>query len=957
MADNQWIKQVAAAALVQFDEAMQILALVGGKRQGKEYLPLNPRRADRAPGSFSINTDSGAWMDGATGDKGKDLVSLAAYVWHVKQTEAGRQLAAHFGIAVPDAQRSATRNQNCGGNGSASAAPKKSLVAAESSGDVCVIPVPDDAPPPPAAHKRHGRPAKRWAYRDAAGRVCFYHDRYEPKGERKQFAPLTLWRSAGGKLGWQFKAAPVPRSIMNADQLAQRADALVVIVEGEKAADAAALLWPDAVAVCWQGGAQAVERADWRPLAGRDVVLWPDADDPGAACMDKLARVLHGLGVDRVRRLDLAQLAKVASIDAAGAAILTAGEPLAEGDDAADLAARGWTAAHFNQAREAAGFLVEIPATMAAPQSSLAQGDRNPERGSGRENAACILASRRFSVEPGGVYFIEPEKAPRWVCPLLEVVALVRDPHGEGWGKLVRFKDPDGLDKRRIIPDAMLSGDGTELERTLRGAGLKVAPSGKALLRQYLIESSPEARARVTDRTGWHECSDGGAAFVMPSQAFGTGSEEWLFQTDALGSHAFAARGSLAGWREEVSALCVGNTRLAFSVCMAFASPLLRVTGAESGGFHLRSGSSDGKTTCLHVGASVCGGSDYMQRWRATDNAFEGVALRHCDAPLFLDEIAQVEPRVAGETAYMLANGEGKNRAGKDGGIRAKSRWRLLFLSAGEVGLAQHMGEAGKQAKAGQELRLAEIPADAGAGLGVFEDLHGAANGAEFAKALDRAINRHYGTAWLAFVQRLVIEREAIADELRAVFKSFETRFLTDAAAGQARRVADRFALVGAAGELATKWGITGWQPGEAMKAAGAMFNAWLSNRGGEGRHEEREAMAAVREFLQRYAESAFSDWNRPGVDTDKHASVRSDRAGYRRYRDDGEDAELEFYIFNEVWRTRVCKGLDPAFVGRIMVERGYVKKGEREWVSKVRTPEGPHRVIHVLPHFLEAEA
>ena len=950
MADNQWIKKVSAAALAQFDEAMQILGLVGGKRQGKEYLPLNPNRADHTPGSFSISIDSGAWMDGATGDKGGDLVSLAAYVWGVKQAEAGRRLAAHYGIAVPDAQQRATRDQNAMGKGSVSTAPKKSPVSPQPAAGVCVMPVPDDAPPPLASHVRHGRPVKRWAYRDAEGRVCFYHDRYEPKGERKQFAPLTLWRSSGGKLAWQFKAPPAPRPIMNADQLALRPGAPVLVVEGEKAADAAALLWPFAVVVCWQGGAQAVERADWRPLAGRDVVLWPDADEPGAACMMKLAGVLQGIGAERVRRLDLAQLAQLAGSDSDGAPTLMAADALADGDDAADLVTRGWESDHFSLVLRRPGFLIDADSMQAGALTDQSR----PVGGS--QNAEGVPALRRFSPEPGGVYFIESEKAPRWVCPLLEVVALVRDPHGEGWGKLVRFKDPDGVEKRRIIPDAMLSGDGTELERTLRGAGLKVAPTGKALLRQYLIESAPVARARVTDRTGWHECSDGGAAFVMPSRAFGTSAEEWLFQTDAPGAHAFDVRGTLAGWREEVAARCVGNTRLVFSVCMAFASPLLRVAGAESGGFHLRSGSSDGKTTCLRVGASVCGGSDYMQRWRATDNAFEGVALRHCDAPLYLDEIAQVEPRVAGETAYMLANGEGKSRAGKDGGIRAKARWRLLFLSAGEVGLAQHMGEAGKQTKAGQELRLAEIPADAGAGLGVFENLHGAANGSEFAKALDRAIARHYGAPWLAFIERVTNEGDALAELLRAACKSFEANLLTDAAAGQARRVAARFALVGAAGELATKWGITGWQAGEAMKAAGAMFDAWLANRGGEGKHEEREALTQVRTFLQRYGESAFTDWNRPAA-VDNHAPVRSDRAGFRRCDDSEADgAEVEYLVFNDVWRERVCKGLDPVFVGNVMLDRGFVKKAERGYHGKVRTPEGPHRMVRILPAFLEAE-
>jgi uncharacterized protein (DUF927 family) len=371
---------------------------------------------------------------------------------------------------------------------------------------------------------------------------------------------------------------------------------------------------------------------------------------------------------------------------------------------------------------------------------------------------------------------------------------------------------------------------------------------------------------------------------VLPEQAIGGGDEEWLFESESPAANTFTRRGSLKGWRENVAGQCVGNSRLVFAVSLAFASPLLWLVGGESGGFHLRSASSDGKTTALRVAASVCGGADYMQRWRATDNGLEGLALLHCDAPLLLDELAQIDPRAAGEVAYMLANGSGKTRAGRTGAARERSSWRLLFLSAGEIGLAEHMGEAGKSPKAGQELRLAEIPADAGAGLGVFENLHGHPGGNEFAKALAEAIRQHHGTALPAWLDRLAQEQAGIGDTIKAGIRAFEARLLTDQAGGQARRVAYRFALVGAAGELATAWGLTGWPEGEAMKAASTCFHAWLDRRGGEGNQEERAMLSQVREFLRRYGESAFSDWDRPGNDSDKHAPRSGDRVGYRRH-------------------------------------------------------------------------
>ena len=116
--------------------------------------------------------------------------------------------------------------------------------------------VPADAPAPPASHSRHGKPSHRWAHLATDGRVNFYHDRYEPKaaGERKQFAPLTLWRMAAGRLEWRIKAPPEPRPPYGLPALATRSGP-AVLTEGEKAADAAAILLPDSPVLTFQGNA------------------------------------------------------------------------------------------------------------------------------------------------------------------------------------------------------------------------------------------------------------------------------------------------------------------------------------------------------------------------------------------------------------------------------------------------------------------------------------------------------------------------------------------------------------------------------------------------------------------------------------------------------------------------------------------------------------------------------
>ena len=116
--------------------------------------------------------------------------------------------------------------------------------------------------------------------------------------------------------------------------------------------------------------------------------------------------------------------------------------------------------------------------------------------------------------------------------------------------------------------------------------------------------------------------------------------------------------------------------------------------------------------------------------------------------------------------------------------------------------------------------------------------------------------------------------------------------------------------------------------------------------------------LAQVREFLRRYGESAFADWDRPGNDSDKHAPRSADRVGYRRH--DQVRDETEYFIFNETWRSRICKGLDHAAVGRLLLAKRYIEEGTengREWLVRKDIPtEGRPRVVHILPALFEEE-
>lgn len=686
--------------------------------------------------------------------------------------------------------------------------------------------------------------------------------------------------------------------------------------------------------------------------------------NPGVVAATAAAKSVHGAwckpdGLPTGKK-DFNDLAAVAGLDAVREQIAAA---IADADavDAVDV-----DAPPFDNAPDGKGAPQSSAAVIKPIAQGAGKGHRKQEAPATAKAAGGVQSSRPFfTVDERGVWFHgfsqqgDPLPA-QWICSPLHVTAQSRDAANGEWGYLLEFADADSQQKRWAMPASMLAGDGTQYRATLLGMGLQIGAgvTAKNQLTVYIQTQKTDVRVRCTDRIGWHD-----DVYVLPDRTIGEGEEKVMFQATGGVVSQFKQRGTLDQWRTEVAAPCRGNSRMLFCVSAAFAAPLLHHSGIPSGGFHIWGDSSSGKSTAFKVAGSVYGGKDYPRNWRMTDNALETVAVQHSDALLLLDEIAQVDPKVVGDTVYMLANETGKGRATQTATARKVASWRVLFLSDGEVSLANHMEQAGKGTKAGHDVRMAHIAADAGKGLGVFDTLHDFASGAALSDHLAHMSHQYYGTAGMAFIEYAVRYAATLSDRLRSRLDALAQDMCPMDAHGQVARVAARFALVGEAGELATHAGITGWDKGEATVAARTCFAAWLEGRGGAGNVEHVSILQQVSGFFQAHGEARFVWWHRA---TDDHKPNTINRAGFKRlltgdgtaissdadhyaaYGDkvhpkDAESSEQEYFVLPEVFKSEICKGFNPKNVTRLLIERGLLMtEGEGDKAGATRKERLP---------------
>lgn len=485
-----------------------------------------------------------------------------------------------------------------------------------------------------------------------------------------------------------------------------------------------------------------------------------------------------------------------------------------------------------------------------------------------------------------------PEPFDAWICSPVHIDAVTFDGQSNNFGRLLRFKPTVGKWREWAMPMELLAGDGSQLRGELLAMGVELDPyKARQQLPHYLQNEHPRRRIHCALQVGW--CGD---SFVLPDAVIGPKSTGVIFQSGERGHEEHTQAGTLAGWRDGIAAKAVGNPLLMLAVSASFAGPLLSRCNSEGGGFHVVGDSSTGKTTLIEAACATWGGPGFKRSWRATANGMEGAAAMFNDCLLALDEISECDPKEVGAIVYALGNGRGKQRASRSGNARGVTRWRCFVISSGERTIATTMQEGGHRAKAGQSMRLLDIPA--AQTFGAWDTLHGATSPAAFSDAIKRAATQHHGQAGRAFLEKLTFDTADYCAELDKI-KSLPL-FASDGTEGQDKRAAARFALIGLAGELATQYGVTGWPVGDAVKAAAHAFKLWQAGRG-KGNDERRQIADKVRSFIERHGDARFSNADYTG-DTQP---VR-DRAGWWRANGDGRE-----YLFTADGMREALKGFD----------------------------------------------
>ena len=783
-------------------------------------------------------------------------------------------------------------------------------------------------------------PSNYYKYTDKLGATAFYVVRWDFTKDcqrKKEFRPYSFDLK---KQQWVSKGFPAPRPLYNLLKLIEKADCPVLIVEGEKTVHAAEQLFPDYVVITSCFGAKAANKTDWSTLEGRDIIISSDCDEAGKSYSTKVETLCMAAGVKSIKQLCTEKLGGF--IVENGVIVERQGE-VPQGYDLAYALAEGWTSTVINQAMNddrIAPIFSEEKTEKTTTNDKTFDGEEPVEHSEYRlatKGVFCKVEIPQGKDEPPKIIW------PR-LCGYLKSTCQIRDKDSSNWGLLFELIDRDGKKKDIVIHREQLSNDKAALELLLN-QGLEIPTIKKFygslthdLINDYINLFNPTARAIGVDQVGWHK-----NCYIMPyvdnlknaytvsdNDQSSNVQEEYVLQSNAANPRRLTKKGTLQSWQENVGKYAVNNSLITLSIAAALAAPLLKPLDEEGCCFHFSGSSSTGKTTNLHVASSVWG-MGKPSSFRTTDNAAESLCKNSNDGLLLMDELAEIDANSLEKLTYLFGNGTGKGRAKKSGDAQLITTFRVLSLSSGEIGLSAKLAEKGKNATAGQSVRFIEINADAGKGFGVFDTLHGFESGGALSEHLKKASNEHHGVVIDEFLKYITADLDKVVQAVSLAASEWLKYYVRQDVDGQIKRVAKKFALIAAIGEVATDAEILPFEALAVSKACGVLFNRWLEQRGSNDSHEFHGIIERLERLTQEGVNSRFL--NADGTDENKNVK---EVAGYKKIESrkvDNPDTNtkedspviVEFWILPDVFKREILQNRNETVFYKQLIADGYI--------------------------------
>ena len=526
-----------------------------------------------------------------------------------------------------------------------------------------------------------------------------------------------------------------------------------------------------------------------------------------------------------------------------------------------------------------------------------------------------------------------------WLCSPLEVIGTGRDDKDQYL--IIRWL-PVGENSQTTAAIPLADIGEREGWRTLKAGGVNVTTKNalRATLADWLQRSGSREIWRVAQATGW-QCG----AYIMPDgEIIGTPEKPVLFNGRSAAALGYTVKGTPQSWRESVARLARGNPSMMAGVGAALAAPLIGLAGVDGFGIHFYEQSSAGKTTTANIASSLYGDADALRlTWFGTALGIANEAAAHNDGLMPLDEVGQgADPDSVAKSAYTLFNGVGKLQGAKEGGNRDLKRWRTVALSTGEMDIETFIASAGRKVKAGQLVRLLNIP------LEKAQQFHETANGKAHADALKDAYQNHYGAAGRYWIKHLADHQQQAVEAVREAESRWRSLIPSDYGE-QVHRVAARFAVLEAA--LLLSRAITGWDEQECRDAIQHNFNAWIKEFG-TGNKEHKQIVEQTEAFLNAFGLSRFA----PLPYSPQDLPIR-DLAGYR---DKGkhECDPMVFYTFPATFEGEIAKGFNAKHFAKVLVESGMLTPpaSNRGFQKKSPRIDGRQINVYVIHHVPESE-